>query len=91
MQDISFTNLSKNRAKETELNIVMEVYVVMNELVKKELVRNVKAINNNINDVIEEKVPTKELIKLEFEGIRCLIDYCEKIAIEGESAIETLD
>ena len=42
----------------------MEVYVVMNELVKKELVRNVKAINNNLNDVIEEKVATKELIKL---------------------------
>lgn len=91
VQDISFTNLSKNRAKETELNIVMEVFVVMNELVKKELVKNVKAINNCLNYIVEEKLPTKELIKLEFESIRCLIDYSEKIAIEGESAIETLD
>ena len=63
----------------------------MNELVKKELEKNVKAINENLSIVLEGKLPTTELIKMEFDSIRILIDYCEKLAVEGESAIETLD
>ena len=63
----------------------------MNELVKKELEKNVKAINENLGIIMEGKLPNAELIKMEFDGIRILIDYCEKLAVEGESAIETLD
>ena len=63
----------------------------MNELVKKELEKNVKAINENLGIILEGKLPNAELIKMEFDGIRILIDYCEKLAVEGESAIETLD
>lgn len=63
----------------------------MNELVKKELEKNVKAINENLRIILEGKLPNAELIKMEFDGIRILIDYCEKLAVEGESAIETLD
>lgn len=33
----------------------------------------------------------EDIIKLHFEGIRILVDYCEKLALEGETAIETLD
>ena len=63
----------------------------MNELVKKELEKNMKAINENLRIILEGKLPNAELIKMEFDGIRILIDYCEKLAVEGESAIETLD
>lgn len=63
----------------------------MNELVKKELEKNVKAINENLSIILEGKLPTAELIKMEFDSIRTLIDYCEKLAVEGESTIETLD
>lgn len=63
----------------------------MNELVKKELEKNVKAINEILGIILEGKLPNAELIKMEFDSIRILIDYCEKLAVEGESAIETLD
>ena len=63
----------------------------MNELVKKELEKNMKAINENLKIILEGKLPTAELIKMEFDSIRTLIDYCEKLAVEGENAIETLD
>ena len=63
----------------------------MNELVKKELEKNMKAINENLKIILEGKLPNAELIKMEFDSIRILIDYCEKLAVEGESAIETLD
>ena len=63
----------------------------MNELVKKELEKNMKAINENLKIILEGKLPNAELIKMEFDSIRILIDYCEKLAVEGENAIETLD
>ena len=62
----------------------------MNELVKKIMEKNRKSINENFRIIMEDKLPT-ELIKLEFESIRILIDYSEKLALEGESAIETLE
>lgn len=63
----------------------------MNELVKKELEKNMKAINENLIIILDGKLPTAELIKMEFDSIRTLIDYCEKLVVEGENAIETLD
>ena len=62
----------------------------MNELVKKIMEKNRKSINENFRIIMEDKLPT-ELIKLEFESIRSLIDYSEKLALEGESAIEALE
>lgn len=50
-----------------------------------------KEINENLSIILEGKLPTAELIKMEFDSIRTLIDYCEKLAVEGESTIETLD
>ena len=63
----------------------------MNELVKKIMEKNRKAIDEIFRIIMEDKLPTAELIKLEFESIRSLIDYSEKLALEGESAIETLE
>ena len=63
----------------------------MNELVKKKMGKNRKAINENFRIIMEDKLPTTELIRLEFESIRSLIDYSEKLALEGESAIETIE
>lgn len=62
----------------------------MNELVKKEFEKNVRAINQNLDYVFNGVLSSDDNIKMEFESIRCLIDYCEKLALEGESAIETL-
>ena len=53
--------------------------------------KNRKAIDENFKIIMEDKLPTAELIKLEFESIRSLIEYSEKLALEGESAIETLE
>lgn len=63
----------------------------MNELAKKEFEKNVKAINQNLDFVVKGQLPTSELIKMQFDSIRILIDYCEKLALDGESAIETMD
>ena len=49
-------------------------------------------------DVVEKKSTwesydegyEKEIIKIHFEGIRILVDYCEQLIVEGESAIEEL-
>ena len=43
----------------------------MNELVKKIMEKNRKAIDEIFRIVMEDKLPTAELIKLEFESIRC--------------------
>lgn len=33
----------------------------------------------------------KELIIIEFDGIRMLVDYCEKLALEGRRVIDWLE
>ena len=53
--------------------------------------KNVKAINQNLDFVVKGKLPTNELIKMQFDSIRILIDYLEKLALEGESTIQTID
>ena len=42
----------------------------MNELVKKIMEKNRKSIDENFRIIMEDKLPTAELIKLEFESIR---------------------
>ena len=53
--------------------------------------KNVKANNQNLDFVVKGKLPTNELIKMQFDSIRILIDYWEKLALEGESTIQTID
>lgn len=62
----------------------------MDALVKKELEKNLKAINEGLNCIINGEFPTEDLIKTELNGIRILTDYCEKLALEGVSAIENI-
>lgn len=62
----------------------------MDALVKKELEKNLNAINNDLSTIINGETLTDELIKNGFNGIRILVDYCEKLALEGVNAIETM-
>ena len=52
---------------------------VMNENTKKKFDANVKAINRDLAKIVEGKLPTDELVKMQFEAIRILIDDCEKL------------
>lgn len=62
----------------------------MNALVKKEIENNLRAINNDMNGILNGENLPDELIKTGFDGIRILVDYSEKLALEGESAIEEI-
>lgn len=52
---------------------------VMNENTKKKFDANVKAINRDLAKIVEGKLSTDELVKMQFEAIRILIDDCEKL------------
>lgn len=51
----------------------------MDENTKKKMEANVKAINRDLTKIIEGKLPTDELVKMQFEAIRILVDDCEKL------------
>ena len=54
----------------------------MNNENKKKFDANIKAINRDLAKIAEGKLPTDELVKMQFEAIRILIDDCEKLVIE---------
>lgn len=54
----------------------------MNNENKKKFDANVNAINRDLAKIAEGKLPTDELVKMQFEAIRTLIDDCEKLVIE---------
>ena len=60
----------------------------MTDNVKAELKKMTTAINNGLEFIVDESLPTEELIKLQFSSIRNLVDYCENLALKGEAAIE---
>ena len=63
----------------------------MDEATKRKFNANIKAVNGDLIEILEERFPTDELIKLKFEGIRILIDDCERLALkenEEKKAIE---
>ena len=65
----------------------------MNQVVDKEIRKQIDALHNGMDMVLEllnSDVPAG-IIKMQFSSIRILVDYCEKLAIEGEAAIETLN
>lgn len=51
----------------------------MNENAKKKFDANVKAINRDLTGISEGKLTSDELVKMQFEAIRSLIDDCEKL------------
>lgn len=60
----------------------------MTEIIKKELERNIRALKSSIDDIIPLSDTTEEIVKLNFEAIRVLVDYCEQLSLEGEPAME---
>lgn len=54
----------------------------MDEATKRKFNANIKAVNGDLIEILEERLPTDELIKLKFEGVRILIDDCERIALK---------
>ena len=47
---------------------------------------NIKAVNRDLIEILEKRLPTDELIKLKFEGIRILIDDCQRLALKENEA-----
>ena len=62
----------------------------MNEKIKREIEINVKQIIRELQNIVDNNMPTEELTKMHFEGIRMLLDYCEKLVLESESGIKTM-
>ena len=60
----------------------------MEDIVKHELELNIKALKRSIDEIIPFAETTEEIVKLNFESIRMLVDYCEQLSLEGELAIE---
>ena len=54
----------------------------MNDATKRKINVNIKEINKNLNLIVEGKLPTDTLVKMEFDAIRDLIDDCEKLAVK---------
>ena len=51
----------------------------MNSENKKKFDANIKAINRDLTGISEGKLTSDELVKMQFEAIRSLIDDCEKL------------
>jgi hypothetical protein len=58
----------------------------MDEATKRKFNANIKAVNRDLIEILEERLPTDELIKLKFEGIRILIDDCQRLALKENEA-----
>ena len=51
----------------------------MNNENKKKFDANIKEINRDLTEISEGKLISDELIKMQFEAIRILIDDCERL------------
>ena len=58
----------------------------MDEATKRKFNANIKAVNRDLIEILEERLSTDELIKLKFEGIRILIDDCQRLALKENEA-----
>lgn len=53
----------------------------MDTTTKKTLEKSIQTINKNFDYIINESLPSKDLIKLEFDGIKALIEHCESLVL----------
>lgn len=60
----------------------------MTDIVKNELERNVKELERCVELIVPYTNATEEIIRLNFESIRMLVDYCEGLSLEGEPTME---
>lgn len=51
----------------------------MNKENKKKFDANIKAINKDLTEILEGKLQSDELIKMQFKAIKSLIDDCERL------------
>ena len=58
----------------------------MDEATKRKFNANIKAVNRDLIEILEKRLPTDELIKLKFEGIRILIDDCQRLTFKKNEA-----
>ena len=60
----------------------------MTDIVKKELEQNIQALKHCVDKIVFYADTTEEIVKLNFESIRMMVDYCEQLSLEVEPAIE---
>lgn len=60
----------------------------MTDIVKNELERNVKELERCVELIVSYTNTTEEIIRLNFESIRMLVNYCEGLSLEGEPVME---
>lgn len=60
----------------------------MTDIVKEELEQNIKELKRCVDKIVFYTDTTEEIMKLNFESIRMLVDYCEGLCVEGEPVAE---
>ena len=60
----------------------------MTDIVKEELEQNIQELKHCVDKIVFYVDTTEEIVKLNFESIRILVDYCEQLSLEGEPAME---
>lgn len=55
----------------------------MTDIVKKELERNIQELKYCVDKIVFYADTTEEIVKLNFESIRMMVDYCEQLSLEG--------
>ncbi len=53
----------------------------MNNETKRKFEANIKAVNKDLARILEEPLPNEELIKLQFDAIKILVDDCESLVL----------
>lgn len=59
----------------------------MTDNVKKELELHVRELQHSIDNIVSYADTTEDVVKMNFESIRLLVDYCEGLSLEGEPAM----
>lgn len=59
----------------------------MTDNVKKEMELHVRELQRSIDNIVSYADTTEDIVKMNFESIRLLVDYCEELSLEGESAM----
>ena len=66
--------------RKMEVQLIMKnKKLIMKNKNKKKFDANIKAINRDLTEISEGKLTSNELIKMQFEAIRNLIDDCERL------------
>ena len=53
----------------------------MTDIVKKELEQNIQALKHCVDKIVFYADTTEEIVKLNFESIRMMVDYCEQLSL----------